>query len=196
MAAPAPRTARPVKLAHVVLRTRDNYDSMVRWYQTVLDAEVVYAAPGMTFLTYDDEHHRIAIGRMRHLAPMDTPRVGMDHIAFTYADIEDLLHTFARLKAEGIEPFGAVNHGPTTSMYYHDPDGNRIELQVDNFVDMADATALMRETFSVNPIGIDFDPEAAYRALLAGAAKADITRPPGKDAVKAPDPALMTWLTP
>jgi len=26
-----------------------------------------------------------------------------------------------------------VNHRPTTSMYYRDPDGNRVELQIDNF---------------------------------------------------------------
>jgi catechol-2,3-dioxygenase len=194
MVDPAPRAVSPVKLAHVVLRTGANYDAMLRWYQTVLNAEVVYAAPHMAFLTYDDEHHRIAIARMPRLGPADAPRVGMDHIAFTYADIEDMLHTFARLKATGIEPFGSVNHGPTTSMYYRDPDGNRIELQIDNFDDMAEATQLMRETFSVNPIGIDFDPEQAYRALLDGADKAELTRPPGKDAVRPPDPALIAWL--
>src|SRR5687767_14288046 len=99
------KKVRPVKLAHVVLRTRDKYDEMVRWYQTVLNAEIIFDAPGSAFLSYDDEHHRIAIGRMPNLAHPKEPAVGVDHIAFTYADIEDLLHTYARLKAEGIEPF-------------------------------------------------------------------------------------------
>lgn len=189
---------RPTKLAHLVLRTRDNYQPMFDWYRTVLNAEVVFDAPGVAFLTYDDEHHRIAIAQVPTLAPVapqDPPRPGMDHVAFTYADIEDLLETFARLKREGIEPFGSVNHGPTTSLYYRDPDGNRIELQVDNFADMGEATALMRDTFAINPLGVDFDPEAAYRALKNGADKADLIRPPAREAVRPLSPELLARLS-
>lgn len=35
------------------------------------------------------------------------------------------------------------NHGPTTSLYYRDPDGNQIETQVDNFETAEEATAFM-----------------------------------------------------
>ena len=191
-------SCRPAKLAHVVLRTRDNYQRMFEWYRTVLNAEVVFDAPGVAFLTYDDEHHRIAIAEVPTLAPIppnEPPRQGMDHVAFTYADIEDLLETFARLKDEGIEPFGSVNHGPTTSLYYRDPDGNRIELQVDNFADMKKATDLMRETFDINPVGVDFDPDAAYRALKNGADKAALIRPPAKDELRSPSPDLLARLS-
>jgi catechol-2,3-dioxygenase len=36
------------------------------------------------------------------------------------------------LKGAGITPFVSVNHGLTTSFYYRDPDGNGVELQIDN----------------------------------------------------------------
>jgi hypothetical protein len=45
-------------------------------------------------------------------------------------------------------------------MYYTDPDGNRIETQVDNFDTIEEANAYMASTaFAENPIGIDFDPD-------------------------------------
>ena len=50
-----------------------------------------------------------------------------------FADSATCLYTYARLKGDGIEPYWCINHGPTTSLYYKDPDGNQIELQVDNF---------------------------------------------------------------
>jgi catechol-2,3-dioxygenase len=130
----------PRKLAHVVLRTKSNFDAMVKWYCLVLGTKIVFNAGRLIFLSYDDEHHRIAIASSEDLAELPPRSAGLDHIAFTYEDIDSLLTTFARLKKVGILPYCSVNHGPTTSLYYHDPDRNRIELQVDNFADMTDAT--------------------------------------------------------
>ncbi len=53
----------PVKLAHVVFRT-GRYDEMRAWYRTVLNARVQFEDAFLTFPTYDDEHHRIAIGNL------------------------------------------------------------------------------------------------------------------------------------
>ena len=172
---PAPRP--PSKLAHVVLRTRANYDAMVAWYSTVLNAEIIYGSERITFISYDDEHHRIAISRGDDLADRPHRAVGLDHIAFTYDALEDLLTTYERLAEQGISPFVSVNHGPTTSLYYADPDDNRIELQVDNFEHMNDATALMQDRFGVNPIGEEFDPAAMLARLRSGEPAADLIRP-------------------
>jgi catechol-2,3-dioxygenase len=101
----------------------------------------------------------------------------LDHIAFTYEDIDALLATYARLKQTGILPFCCVNHGPTTSLYYYDPDQNRIELQVDNFADMTEATTLMQEHFSINPVGAEFDPEELLARLRSGVDAAELVRP-------------------
>ena len=123
---------RPAMLAHIVLRT-GQYRAMVDWYKCVLNAEVVYSNDHLTFLTYDDEHHRIAIAKMPVTGRRNKSRAGVDHIAFTYASLPLLLQNWSRLHAQDVAPIWCVNHGPTTSMYYQDPDGNVIELQIDNF---------------------------------------------------------------
>ena len=68
--------------------------------------------------------------------------------------------TFERLKNLGIKPYWCINHGPTTSMYYRDPDGNQVELQIDNFPTIEELTGWMRSgAFAQNPIGVQFDPD-------------------------------------
>ena len=49
----------PTKLAHVVLRT-NNLEKMLDFYCTFLGGHVVHHADSLSFMTYDDEHHRIA----------------------------------------------------------------------------------------------------------------------------------------
>jgi catechol 2,3-dioxygenase-like lactoylglutathione lyase family enzyme len=168
----------PGKFAHAVLRTRDKFEEMVDWYLKVLNAKVVYSNGMLTFLSYDDEHHRIAIARNPGLAERPPCSTGLDHLAFTYGSLDELLGNYARLKAIGIEPFLPINHGPTTSLYYHDPDGNRIELQVDNFEDMAEATRHMEATFDRNPVGVGFDPDDYVLRRSAGTSPAELIRPP------------------
>jgi catechol-2,3-dioxygenase len=133
---------------------------MGAWYQAVLGAKAVFENGFLSFMTYDDEHHRVALINMPD-APLGNPAsAGVDHIAFTFADLGELLGTFARLKSNDIEPFWCINHGPTTSLYYRDPDGNQIELQVDNFSTLEEANAFINSgAFQENPIGVEFDPE-------------------------------------
>lgn len=149
----------PTKLAHFVVRTA-RYDETVRWYETVLGAGTVFRNPMLTFMTYDDEHHRVAVVNVPGLADAGEPRAGLEHVAFTFASLDDLLHTYRRLKAAGITPYWCINHGPTTSLYYRDPNGLQVELQIDNFASHETLTAWMRSgAFQRNPIGVVFDPD-------------------------------------
>ncbi len=158
----------PVQLAHIVRRT-SRFDAMLAWYQTVLGADVVHSDGMLAFLTYDAEHHRIAIVNLPGLEDQPPMAAGTDHVAFTFADLGDLLYTFARLKRAGIEPYWCINHGPTTSMYYKDPDGNRIELQVDNYPTAEETNRWMRSgEFAANPVGVIFDPDDLLERYRAG----------------------------
>jgi len=170
---------KPRQLAHVVRRTA-RLDELVRWYCTVLGAEVVHSDGMLAFLTYDDEHHRIAIAGIPGLEEQPAMAAGTDHIAFSYADLGDLFHTYRRLKVAGIEPYWCINHGPTTSLYYKDPDGSRVELQVDNFPNADEANRWMRSgEFAANPIGVIFDPEDLVARYEAGEPIETLTaRPP------------------
>lgn len=169
---------RPAKFVHVVYRTR-RFEEMVRWYQTVFDAKVQHQNPALAFLTYDDEHHRFAFANLDVLKPGsgETDRrglVGVDHVAYTYASLKDLLEKYAQLKTRAIRPYWCVHHGITVSMYYADPDGNQMEFQVDCFASNEDANAFMAGPhFAANPIGVEYDPDEWLARLRAGAPVSD-----------------------
>ncbi|OQU95830.1 hypothetical protein CLAIMM_01997 [Cladophialophora immunda] len=166
----------PSKLAHVVLRT-NNFAAMVQYYQSFLGASVIYSNDFLAFLTYDDEHHRIAIAGIPDTKPKQLTTCGLEHIAFSFNTLEDLLLSYRQRKQKDIQPLWPVNHGPTTSIYYRDPDGNMLETQVDNFDSPEEATEFMKSKyFAENPIGTDFDPEEYISRLRAGESERDLKR--------------------
>jgi catechol 2,3-dioxygenase-like lactoylglutathione lyase family enzyme len=170
----------PAKFAHFVLRT-SRYSALVDWYKTVLGAKITFAGEFLTFLAYDDEHHRVAVINMPHLADQTGGVAGVHHTAFTYASLRDLLGNYARLRDLGIKPIFAINHGPTTSLYYADPDDNQIELQVDNFDTLGEASAFFYSSaFAENPVGVEFDPEELLRRLRAGEPENVLKRRPNQ----------------
>ena len=168
----------PSLFAHFVLRS-SNMPAMVDWYSTVLDMHVVKRNDFICFLTYDDEHHRLAIVNIPDLHKPDQRSWGLAHVAYTFRNVGELLSTYRRLKKAGIVPYRPIHHGPTLSMYYHDPDGNSVEMQVDCFKTKAEASAYFQsEAFTNNPIGINFDPETLVAAYEAGASEAELLRQP------------------
>ena len=168
----------PAYLAHIVFKT-PNFNRMVDWWCTVLEAQPSMANDDLAFLTFDEEHHRIAIVNMPALLPLPRFVRGMDHVAFTYRSLTDLLMTHQRLKDAGILPVWCTNHGPTTSLYYADPDGNKAELQIENFDSAEDMLSWAEgPDFSDNPIGVDFDPDELYARLCAGEPEGELKRRP------------------
>lgn len=102
---------------------------------------------------------------------------GLHHVAFTYATLAELLGTYTRLRDKGLTPFWCVNHGPTTSLYFEDPDGNHIELQIDNFQTEADLEKWFASgDFEKNPIGTTFDPDELLERMNAGEAFSDLVK--------------------
>ena len=176
--------AAPIKFSHVLFQTR-RYEEMLAWYQNVFEAVIVHGDPVVSFLRYDEENHRFAFANLEILRPepiLGTGKAesGVNHLSYTYASAGDLLDLYARLRDFGITPYWTVHHGMTLSFYYMDPDGNRIELQVDCF-DNEDSIAFMKsEVFAQNPIGIDVDPEALLRRYHDGASNEELlARPVG-----------------
>jgi catechol-2,3-dioxygenase len=164
----------PPKFAHVVLQT-PRFELMRDWYCQVLYAHVVYQGHGLCFMTFDDEHHRIAL-MAAPVEPRNPGTAGMHHTAYTFPSLDDLLTRYEELKERGIEPKVPIQHGVTTSLYYQDPDGNFVELQIDNFANPDEATAYMRgPEYSANPVGVLFDPDLMRQALDDGAAVSEIT---------------------
>ena len=166
----------PSKFAHAVLRT-NKFRPMVDWYQTVLLADIVFENEFLAFMTFDNEHHRLAIAGFPGLTDRAPRSAGLDHLAYTYASLGDLVATYERLKAAGITPLVPINHGLTTSMYYRDPDGNKVELQIDNFDSVEELKGFFRgNDFSKNPIGVSFDPDELARQYHAGVPEAELKK--------------------
>ena len=105
--------------------------------------------------------------------------------------MDRLLSTYERLKKAGITPVWSINHGPTTSLYYEDPDGIRLEFQTENFP-TAKATAdyFHGSAFAEDPIGVNFDPDT----FSSGCAAA-LNPPSCSTREPAPGQALLHGLT-
>jgi catechol-2,3-dioxygenase len=171
--------SRPRKFAHVVYRTR-RFEQMLAWYTTVFDAKVQQQDAALAFLTYDDEHHRFAFANLAVLRPDAAENeksglVGVDHVAYTYGSLDELLDNYALLRAKGITPYWCVHHGLTVSMYYADPDGNQMEFQVECFASSEDANAFMTSPgFAANPVGVEYDPQEWLAQRKSGVAVAEL----------------------
>ncbi len=151
------------KLQHYGLTTA-NLDVMIDWYRKVLGMTVNHRAslPPMAqgrapfssfaFVGNDEVHHRIVFfetpGAM--VDPDKLRHVRVQHVAFEYQTLDDLLGTYARLKGLGILPVMAVDEGLQTAIYYADPEQNSVELNVNNYGNEWTATEHMR---SAPPIG-------------------------------------------
>jgi catechol-2,3-dioxygenase len=164
------------KFAHNVFQTA-NHEAMRDWYCTVLDAHVVYEDATLTFLTFDDEHHRVAL---LHPPVAFTPKTAvtasLHHSAYTFDSIDALLERYAMLRDRGITPAVCIAHGVTTSMYYQDPDRNFVELQIDRFAEPDQATAYMLgPEYAADSVGPAFDPEELLAARRAGASVEELS---------------------
>ena len=161
----------PSKFAHVVLNTH-RYEEMINWYTRVFEARVQHRDNRLAFLTYDDEHHRFAFFNLASSKDSNgeqpTAAAGLNHLAYTWRNLEELIDTYGRLKNQGIIPSRAIRHGVTLSLYYRDPDGNGLEFQID-LMRADDANEFMRgPAFAANPIGEPFDPDVLAARLAQG----------------------------
>jgi len=171
-------TSQPLRFVHVLYRTR-RFEEMIAWYKTVFGAKIQYQDPALAFLTYDQEHHRFAFANMDLIDPGGSGpdargAIGVDHVAYTCSSLADLFQRYADLKTEGIKPYWCIHHGITVSMYYGDPDGNQMEFQVDCFADNDDANAFMHQAFSINPIGVEYEPEEWLAEVRSGRPMEDL----------------------
>jgi len=171
--------ATPTQLAHVVYRTR-RFQEMLSWYTKVFGATVQYQNPALAFLTFDHEHHRFAFADLGMIRPDEEDKddrgmIGVDHVAWEYASLGDLLENYAELKAAGIQPYWAVNHGMSASLYYADPDGNQMEFTVDCFPTKAEAAAYFHgDQIGSNPVGAEYDPDDWLEKLRNGCSEAEL----------------------
>ena len=119
------------KVGHVVLNCRDVEASM-KFYTEALGMEVVSYRPDRpaAFLSFGTQHHDIALFQGPTDADMLEPEhLGLNHIALQIeGGEEELKELYQNLKAHGAKIDRLSDHGMTRSVYFFDPDGNRLEV--------------------------------------------------------------------
>ena len=84
----------------------------------------------LVFLSRDPrEHHQLVLAAGRPGAAAGFNPI--NQISFRMADFAGLREMHRRLEKEGVKDLAPVSHGNALSVYFRDPEGNRIELFVD-----------------------------------------------------------------
>ena len=177
-------------LHHFGVETR-HLDKMVEWYARVVGMVTICSTShalgseaGVSlraaFVSNDRANHRMAIFSTPELKE-DTDKQAhakLQHVAFEYATIDELLNTYTRLKGLVIEPVLTADHGPTIAFYYEDPDKNLVELFVDNFGDWDKSREYVRTSpeFHKNAMGSLVDADKLVAARQAGLSFTELHR--------------------
>ena len=105
-------------------------EMMIGFYTRVLglvltDRGPYYRGGEIAFLSRDPgEHHQIVLASGR---PPGIPTI-INQISFIVDELEDLRQFHAVVVAEKVRDLAPRNHGNAWSIYFLDPEGNRIEL--------------------------------------------------------------------
>jgi catechol-2,3-dioxygenase len=93
------------------------------------DLETPHGRLQFLFLSRDPrEHHQIVMASGR---PANLPFNPINQISFRMEDFAGLREMHRRLQKEAVSELSPVSHGNALSVYFRDPEGNRIELFVD-----------------------------------------------------------------
>ncbi len=120
------------KLGHVVLKVRDAGKSRDFYTQT-LGLKVAHEdlEQGTVFLSFGTEHHDLALFQLATGNPPEATQPGLHHMAWQLGSFDELQAAYRELKAVGVAVESTVEHNVTRSVYFRDPDGNRVELYCD-----------------------------------------------------------------
>jgi len=106
---------------------------------------------------------RIAVFECADVGGAERRSVGLHHLQVRYPDLERLYGQYLHLKVLGVLPTEAADHGVASSLYYRDPDGNKVELSAMNFATEEEMQTFMRSAeFRRNPDGHEIDPEEYF----------------------------------
>ncbi len=154
------------------------HEEMLAWYRDVLGLEIVAPLPAieplprMTFVTSDEHHHRggfITTSQLKDNPDrLDYSRV--QHLAWEYEDIDQLLESWERIHELGIEPVACWCHnGSSFAFYYKDPDRNTVELTAPAHESLrAGLARVLSAEWATNPNGQAVDPRKLIEARSRG----------------------------
>jgi len=127
-------------ISHIDL-TVSNCERAAAWRQDVLGFTLVHRTRGETFETMSLVHPSgVGVTVMSHdgtpeLGAFDERRVGLDHLAFGVADVEELQRWVAHFEAKRVKQSGIIDISYGATIVFRDPDNMQLELYVQQSVD-------------------------------------------------------------
>lgn len=123
------------ELGHVVFYVRDLQESL-RFYSLVVGLEVkghIFGGRG-ALLSGGRTHHELLLIQVGDApGPLQGRRIGLYHTGWKVGDdMEVLKRVYHRVTEAGYTIDGLSDHSVSQSIYLKDPDGNEVELYVDN----------------------------------------------------------------
>jgi catechol 2,3-dioxygenase len=120
------------KLGHVVLKVRDVQASKA-FYTRALGLKVASEQKdwGAVFLSVGEQHHDLALFQVAAGEPPAASQPGLHHMAWQLGSFAELQAAHRELRELGIPVDATIAHNVTRSIYFSDPDGNRVELYCD-----------------------------------------------------------------
>ena len=120
------------ELGHVLLRVLD-LERSKKFYSEVLGFRILEEDPehGGTFMALEGQSHSIDLFQVQDAesAERQMPGVrGLGHIAFRVESEAGLKYAYATLREHGVEITRTIDHVSQKSIYFHDPDGNTLEI--------------------------------------------------------------------
>ena len=116
------------KIGHVVLNVK-NTEISTKFYSELLGMEIVSINEQRTsaFLSFGSQHHDLAL----FSAPIESEqgKLGLNHIALQIDGGPDEIEKFQKTLEDYGVPIDRIrDHGITSSVYFMDPDNNRVEV--------------------------------------------------------------------
>jgi catechol 2,3-dioxygenase len=119
------------ELGHVVLYVKDVKRS-AQFYRDVLGFRMIASEPRVAVFSSGRTHHEMLLIETGQEPQLRKSYNGLYHIGFKIGDtVEELSAALEELKKAGVTIVGATDHHVTKSLYILDPDGNELELYVD-----------------------------------------------------------------
>jgi catechol-2,3-dioxygenase len=125
-----------LSFSHFGFFVRD-LERMADFYSRVLgfaisdrgELDTPHGKVALVFLTRDPrDHHQIVLASGR---PQSLPFNPINQISFRVEDFSGLRELHRAIQGEAVSEISPVSHGNALSVYFKDPEGNRIELFVD-----------------------------------------------------------------
>ena len=194
--APLTEGLETLRISEIVLKT-SRFEAVRNWYVDALGVKPFYENKPEIVGGKDGEFLRASDVRLCFIRiHMDYPYTqilgifevpalernepqdpGLHHMQFRHSSLSALIDRYDRFTEAGWEPHRTANHGPSTSFYYHDPDGNNVEFSGPNYETEEEYLGYMSsEAFRNNPSGIEIDVEEYVTRFKSGVPQSELVR--------------------